>query len=81
MTFRRKDIFSYRIARSGASYSPQFEAREAARFVLLTWPEFCAMDGEEQSAAVAHYRSSHYLEAVLQDDMTKRAKRNAKGPK
>jgi hypothetical protein len=62
------------VARSGAGYSPEFEAREAARWGNYTWPAFCAMDGEEQSAAVAHYRTHHQLEAVMADIEMKRAK-------
>lgn len=77
-TFRKRDIFSYRVARSGASFSPEFEAREAARWANYTWPEFCAMDGEEQSATVAQFRVSNYLESVISKIQADEAKRNAR---
>jgi hypothetical protein len=62
------------VPRSGISFSPEFEAREAARWSLLTWRQFCALDGEEQSATVAQYRVSHMIEAVLAMDQDKRAR-------
>jgi len=37
------------------------------------------MDGEEQSAVVAHYRSFHQLEAVMQKAEIDRIKRQQKG--
>lgn len=39
-----------------------FGDRQAAKFSLLTWGEFCALPGPEQSAAVAFYRLSTGLE-------------------
>ncbi len=44
-----------------ARYSAEYEARVAARHGLLSWPEFCNLDGPEQSSQVAFYRHSMML--------------------
>lgn len=66
MTFQGRDIFDIPVPRSGASYSPEFEAREAARWAGYIWPAFCDLDGVEQSKVVAQFRCHHQLEAVVQ---------------
>jgi len=62
------------VPRSGIAFSPEFEAREAARWAHYTWEQFCARDGEDQSATVAQYRVSQYMEAVLAEDAARRAR-------
>lgn len=64
-----------RVPRMGASYAPEFEWREAARWDRLSWQQFEALDGEEQSAIVAHYRGHHQLEAVISQEQTNETKR------
>jgi hypothetical protein len=53
------------VPRSGVSYGDEFEWREAARFALYRWEDFCRLDGEAQSAIVAHYRVHGQIEAVI----------------
>ncbi len=55
-------IDSWAVKKSQGKYSALFEHRQAARFALLPWPQFCELDGPEQSAVVAHYRLSNRLE-------------------
>lgn len=64
--------------RSGVSYSAEFEAREAAQWGGHTWRTFCAEDGDEQSAIVAHYRTHHQIEAVLAAAEAKKMKQQRK---
>jgi hypothetical protein len=47
------------------SYSGEYEMREAARFLGYQWKEFLALDGEEQSEIVAHYRAHGQIEGTL----------------
>jgi hypothetical protein len=67
------------VPRSGLSYSAHYEAREAARFALLRWSEFAALDGDEQSEIVAHYRVYHQMEAVIQKVEADKLKNRPKG--
>jgi uncharacterized protein (DUF1015 family) len=53
------------VPRSGVTYSGELEWREAARFALCRWTDFCRLDGEEQSGIVAHFRVHNQLEAVI----------------
>lgn len=61
--------------RSGASYSSLFEQHEAAHWDRYKWEEFKALDGEQQSGVVAHYRAHHHLEAVIAHEQQKQARR------
>lgn len=62
----------------GATYGGEFEWREAARFALVTWDQFETLDGEEQSAIVAHYRGHHQLEAVISQEQAREMKRRSR---
>lgn len=64
--------------RSGASYSTEFEQREAAHWGRYKWEEFEDLDGERQSGVVAHYRAHHHLEAVIAHEQQKQANRRKK---
>lgn len=75
LMFKNRDIFAVRVPRSGASYSDEFEWREAARWAHYTWEQFAALDGEEQSAVVAHYRGHHQLEAVVAHEQARESRR------
>ena len=48
--------------RTPGSYSRYYEDREAARFAHYNWGAFCELDGPEQSAVIAHYRTTLTLE-------------------
>jgi len=81
VTFRGKDIFSYRPPRSGVRFSAYYEWREAAHWEGIRWSTFCRLPGEEQSAIVAHFRVHHQTEAVVAHEQDKEAKRRARQPK
>lgn len=71
MRFRQRDIFAYSVPRSGASYGSEYEWRDAARWAHHTWEQFADLDGEAQSAVIAHYRVHHQLEAVIAQDQAR----------
>lgn len=55
---------------------PEFECREAAVFVQVSWSEWTtAMDGWARACAVAHYRSSLLVKAHVEDAADKAARR------
>jgi hypothetical protein len=55
---------------------PEFECREAAVFVHVSWHFWTQeMDGWDRACAVAHYRTSLSLRAHLDDAAEKAAKR------
>lgn len=45
-----------------ANYSTEFEARNVAMYTGYTWDQFCQLEGPDQSAEVAFYRSRLMLE-------------------
>src|SRR5689334_22654883 len=71
--FRGRDIFEIRVPLSGVTHSIEFEWREAAHWARYRWEEFADLDGDEQAAIVAHYRAHTRLEAVLAQDLKRRA--------
>jgi hypothetical protein len=60
------------------TYNPEFEWREAARWARYTWEEFAALDGEAQSAVIAHYRGHMQLEAVMTQDQVKKQRQQGR---
>lgn len=63
--------------RSGVSYSPLFEWREAAHWAGYRWEQdFCNLDGDDQAAVIAHYRAHLQLESVLAQDQERRNRKN-----
>lgn len=64
----------------GASFSGIFEWREAARFALVAWERFQEIDGDEQSAIVAHYRVHNQLEAVISQHQNRERGRGRRKP-
>jgi hypothetical protein len=60
--WREEPLTSVSVPGAPAYYSPEYEARLAARHGLLSWPEFCNLDGPEQSSQVAFYRHSMMLQ-------------------
>lgn len=67
---------------SKVAYGDSYGWREAARFAGIDYDTgFCALDGEAQSAIVAHWKAHMQLEAVLAQDREqrqRRAQRNAR---
>lgn len=57
---------------------PEFECREAAVYVNVTWDDWIhKMDGYERACAVAHYRVSLSLKAHVDDAAEHSARRKA----
>jgi hypothetical protein len=55
---------------------PEFECREAAVYVHVSWKEWTErLDGWERACAVAHYRSSFSLKAHVEDAAERASKR------
>jgi hypothetical protein len=52
--------------------------REAARWALYTWQQFCDLSDDEQAAVVAHYETIRKIEAIESNEQNKEAKRAAK---
>lgn len=61
VTWRGEPLSSIGIPRTPAMYSAEYEARRAAKHGEMSWPEFCALSGPDQSAEVVFYRSSGVL--------------------
>ncbi len=51
---------------------PWYERREAARFALYRWDEFEQLNGEDQSAIVAHYRMHNRITAMVEKHQEQR---------
>jgi hypothetical protein len=85
VTFQGRDIFSISVPRSGLSYSPEYGWREAARWAHMDHAAFQELDGDEQSAIVAHWQCSMQADAVIaqhQAEKQRRAQRRGrKGPR
>lgn len=71
VSFRRKDIFSIHVPRSGVGYAPELEWRLAAKEFNYTWEQFCRLDGQSQSSIIAAYRASNQIEAVVANEQAK----------
>lgn len=70
-----KPIDAFQVKQSSASYSRALEDREAARFAGITWPDFAALTGLEQSMIVAHYRIHTRIEYIAQRQEQAKLKR------
>lgn len=55
---------------------PEFECREAAVFVHVSWHAWTTeMDGYDRACAVAHYRTSNSIKAHVEDAAERAAAR------
>lgn len=77
-TFRRRDIFSIHVPRSGLAFAQELEWELAAHWWRYKPEEFAMLDGDEQSRRVAVYRIQHQMEAVVAQEQAKEAKRAAR---
>ena len=50
-----------------AGFTSEYECREVARFVLVTWDQWLTLDTDSRAKSVAHYRLSHAIEANVMD--------------
>lgn len=67
ITWSSLDLENVHVPHSPARFARYFEDRQAATFAHYTWGAFCELSGPEQSAIVAHYRSSQRLGYLLED--------------
>jgi len=44
---------------------------------VFYWKDFCDLDGDEQSAIVAHFQTHRQIEAVLAQDMERKRRQAA----
>jgi len=63
------------VPRSGLAYDDVYAWREAAHWARYTWPEFCDLDGGEQSAIVAHWMCRMQSDAVVAKDLEEKRRR------
>lgn len=45
----------------------EYECREVAKFVLITWAQWLELDEDARAGAAAHFRVNHALEANVSD--------------
>ena len=56
----------------------EYECREVARFVLVSWPEWLELDENERAMCVAHYRVHSAIEANVGDAHSKYLERQSR---
>jgi len=64
--------------RIGLTLLPEYHAREAARFVAMSWTEFVALSPEALMGAVAHYIANRLFTAHEADAVRLRQESEAK---
>ena len=78
-SFRGRDVFTYRLPRSGVSYSSLLEWVMAAIWANYKPTEFFEeVDGEMQSLIVAAYRTHMQIEGIMALEQAKEAQRSAR---
>ena len=71
-------MFAYEVPRSGISYAPELEWRQAARWAgFKRFRNFIKLSGREQSEIVAHYRTVNQIDAVVALDQVRRERARA----
>jgi len=65
VTWAGQGVETWHVAGTPGRYGQAFEDRLAAKFGGYNWGEFCELGGPQQSAAVAFYRLSNRLEALM----------------
>ena len=65
VTWAGQGVETWHVAGTPGQYGQMFQDRLAAKFGGYNWGEFCELSGPEQSAAVAFYRLSNRLEALM----------------
>lgn len=56
----------------------EYECREVARFVLVQWDQWLAMDEDSRAKAIAHCRLNHAVEANVMDAYTRAHERRSR---
>ena len=75
---RGKDIFEYRVPRSGLTYSPLLHWRLVAKWAEYSWPEWEKLEPDLQAFEIAAYETHMQAEAVLHEEQRKKAEQQAK---
>lgn len=75
---RGKDIFEYRVPRSGLTHSPLLHWRIVAKWANLTWTEWEALEPDQQAFEIGAYETVMQEEAVLHEEQRKKSERSAK---
>jgi len=65
VTWAGQGVETWHVAGTPGRYGQMFQDRLAAKFGGYNWGEFCELSGPQQSAAVAFYRLSNRLEALM----------------
>ena len=73
-----KDIFDFRVPRSGLTYSPLLHWRLVAKWAEYSWPEWEKLDPDLQAFEIAAYETHMQAEAVLHEEQRKKAESKAK---
>lgn len=61
----------------GLTLINEYQARESARFAMLTWPAFSALPARERTMTMAHYTAHRLYEAHTTDAVAdENARRN-----
>ena len=66
-TFRNKDIFAWKVRRSGIAYSAMLEWYLAAHWWGYTAGEWDSLPQEEQETCIAVYRCEMQMQAILSE--------------
>lgn len=65
--FQGKNIFAWRVKRSGVSFGGTLELALCARWWRYRWEEFEELDPSTQAFLLATYRCSLQIDAILAD--------------
>jgi hypothetical protein len=57
---------------------PEYEEREAAVFLKISWLDWNNQDYDEKAAALAHYRLHHHIEAHVHAEEAKESEKASK---
>lgn len=66
-TFRGKDVYTWKVKRSGIAFGGVLELALCARWWRYRWEEFEALDPNAQAFLIAVYRAHNQIEAILAD--------------
>jgi len=69
------------VPRAGITFSPELEWLFAAKWRGLSGEEFAALEGDEQSAIVAAYRTEAQMMAVISQEQAREVQRKSRKPK
>ncbi len=75
MEFHHQPILKVFVPKSGVTVgNPEFEWRSVAKEYGMTFEAFAELKPQQQEGYIAHYRTVHHTEAVLNKDANDKAK-------